>query len=236
MSQFRSARVWSNDELQRLAPLLRGDVVNVSGSQDADKEGRRYRDYFTGADSYSITNYTGYRGATGAEGEIPLDLTQPLPDELVGRFDVVFNHTTLEHIYDTRGAFELLCRMSRDLVIVVVPFAQATHWSDSFGDYWRFTPMGLRAMFADNGLEVVHEAAGPSRGEPVYLLFVGAQSAERWRNVIPSERLDRPIGQWIGRHRLTDRVKPWLSGSTLTRPRRLVERLGRRLPSGGGDG
>lgn len=221
VSNFRSARVWSNGELRRFAAQLTGAVVNVSGSEDADKEGRRYRDYFPRATSYSVTNYSGFRGATGAEGEISLDLSKPLPAELVGAFDVVFNHTTLEHIYEARSAFARLCEMSRDLVMVVVPFAQVTHWSESFGDYWRFTPMGLRAMYEENGVEVLHEAAGPPRGEPIYLLFVGSKQPDRWRDALPGERIEAPIGGWIGLHLWSDRVKPRLTRPLRTLARRL---------------
>jgi hypothetical protein len=200
MSASLSARKWSNVELRRIAPRLDGAVVNVSGSDDRDKEGRHYRDYFSGASTYTITNHLGQKGATGNKGEIALDLSQPIPRELLDGFDVVFNHTTLEHLYEARTAFQNLCNLSRDLVIVVVPFAQVTHWNESYGDYWRFTPMGLRCMFEENSLEVVHEAAGPRRGEPIYLLFVGSKYPDRWRAVLPSGRIDRPIGDWIGSH------------------------------------
>jgi hypothetical protein len=210
VSTFRSARLWSNAELRRFAADLTGDVVNVSGSVDADKEGRRYRDYFARASSYAITNYKGFRGQTGAEGEIHLDLSQPLRPELRERFDVVFNHTTLEHVYEVRTAFRNLCEMSRDVVIVVVPFAQVTHWSESFGDFWRFTPMGLRTLYEENDVTVLHEAAGPARGEPIYLLFAGARQPDRWRAVMPGGRIEQPIGSWIGRHLWADRVKPRL--------------------------
>jgi hypothetical protein len=202
-------------------------VVHGAGDHDEDKAGRHYRDHFPAASSYHVTNYKGFRGATGAEGEIFLDLAGELPPELAQRFDVVFNHTTLEHIYDVRAAFRHLCEMTRDIVIVVVPFAQVTHWSESFGDFWRFTPMGLRRMYEENDLTVVHEAAGPPRGEPIYLLFVGSRHPERWTASRPSERIDAPIGEWIGRHLWPDRLKPRL--------RRALRSLrGRRPPAAPG--
>jgi hypothetical protein len=219
MSASLSARTWSNSELRRIAPRLRGAVVNVSGSDDRDKEGGHYRDYFSGASTYTVTNHVGRKGATGREGEVALDLTEPIPDHLINSFDVVFNHTTLEHLYEARGAFQRLCDLSRDIVIVVVPFAQVTHWSESYGDYWRFTPMGLRRMYEENSVDVVHEAAGPRRGEPIYLLFVGSKRAEAWRPVLPAGRIDAPIGTWIGSHLWPDHVRS-LVGSV----RRVVKR------------
>lgn len=195
-----NARRWSNIELRSFASLLPGDVVNVSGAADADKNGSTYSSYFTAASSYSVTNYPGFRGFEGRPGEIPLDLSGPLPADLSQRFDVVFNHTTLEHIFEARNAFRHLCDMSRDLVIVVVPFAQVTHWSADFGDFWRFTPMGLRLLYEENRLEVIHEAASPMRAQDIYLLFVGSRNAAKWRGVLPSGRLDAPVGSWIAAH------------------------------------
>jgi hypothetical protein len=120
--------------------------------------------------------------------------------------------------------------MARELVIVVVPFAQVTHWSESFGDFWRFTPMGLRRMYEDNDLTVVHEAFGPRRGEPIYLLFVGSRHPDRWHAAVPARPsgcIEAPIGEWIGRQLWSDRVRPRL-GRLLSRSR------GSRMGSGDG--
>ena len=54
--QFRLARLWSNEQLRLVAPLFDGDVVNVSAGDDIDKAGSLYRDYFSNARSYHITN------------------------------------------------------------------------------------------------------------------------------------------------------------------------------------
>lgn len=197
--KFRLPRIWSNAELRRIGPLFTGDVVNVSAWEDGDKQGGSYRAYFPQAASYAITNYGGTRGASAANtGEIALDLAAELPAALRARFDVVFNHTTLEHIYEIRRAFANLCAMSRDVVIVVVPFAQIEHQTDSFGDFWRFAPGALRTLFAENGLSVVYEAESPDRNAGVYLLFVGARDAARWRPLMPHAAKVRDAGRWIG--------------------------------------
>ena len=65
-------------------------------------------------------------------------------------FDVVFNHTTLEHIYDIRKAVANLCAMSRDAVVLVVPFMQASHATDVTADYWRLTAQALRKLLEDS--------------------------------------------------------------------------------------
>lgn len=192
------ARLWSNREMRKLAPHFSGEIVNVSGWDDRDKEGGHYADYFTNKTSYSRTNYGGFRGFKEGSGEIPLDLTQPLPEELKGRFDVAYNHTVLEHIFDVNTAFANLCAMSRDVVIIVVPFSQVQHESDSYGDYWRFTPSCLRKMFELNGLTVVYESESPDKDAAIYLLFVAARDPARHRATLPPYRAIGLAGKWIG--------------------------------------
>jgi hypothetical protein len=214
--RFRLPRLWSNGELRRLAPLFPGDVVNVSAWEDGDKEGARYRDYFTAASSYTLTNFGRTRGAAAAgEAEIMLDLGEELPEDLRGHFDVVFNHTTLEHIYEVRRAFANLCAMSRDVVIVVVPFAQAEHTTDSFGDFWRFAPGALRTLAAENGLSIVYESESPDRDAGIYLLIVAVRNAQYWRGRMPHHRTVVEAGRWIGAPRLraiASRLKAAVSG------------------------
>jgi hypothetical protein len=156
-------------------------VVNVSGWKDIDKEGRHYRDYFVNASSYTITNYRAEaRGFQGHKDEIFLDLEQGLPQELSQRFDVVFNHTTLEHIFDVRKAFANLCNLSRDIVIVVLPFLQQYH--SDYGDYWRFSPLAIKRMFEENGFELLYQSFNSSEMSSVYTFTVASRHSERWRD------------------------------------------------------
>lgn len=197
--KFRLPRVWSNHELRKLAPLFSGHVANVSGWDDRDKQGGSYRNYFSSATSYSITNYLGERGFQNQSDEIHLDLTGDLPPELVKAFDHVFNHTTLEHIFEVRKAFSNLCSMARECVIVVVPFAQVEHEIEgSFGDYWRFTPSCLRAMFRENGFEVIYEAESPDLDAGIYIFMVGSRNPDVWRGRMPSHMPIRTAGVWLG--------------------------------------
>jgi hypothetical protein len=184
--------------LAKLGPLFSGDIVNVSAWDDRDKEGGCYKDYFTNAASYSYTNYGGYRGIQGRPNEYALDLTGEVPQALKRRFDVALNHTTLEHIFDVRKAFANLCELSRDIVIVVVPFAQVQHESDDWKDYWRFTPTCLRKLYEENGLAVVYEAQSPHKHAAVYLLFVGSRCADQWSGQLSAYEPIREAGSWIG--------------------------------------
>jgi len=112
--KYRLPRIWSNQELKKFAHLFSGEIVNVSAWEDKDKEGGHYKNYFINANKYYLTNYkTKARGFQGYENEFYLDLKKDLDKSLINRFDVVFNHTALEHIYDIRKAFRNLCLLSK---------------------------------------------------------------------------------------------------------------------------
>jgi len=182
---FRLPRIWSNNELKQIAKVFTGSVVNVSGWKDEDKEGSNYKDYFTSADSYTITNYkTEACGFQGNEGEIFLDLEQPLPDNLCNKFDVVFNHTVLEHIFEIEIAFKNLCKMTRDVVILVVPFLQQMH--TDYGDYWRMTPLAVKRMFEKNNLHLQYLSFNGQRNASVYIFAIATKNPEKWLDIIPN--------------------------------------------------
>jgi hypothetical protein len=180
--RFRAARVWSNQILRRMAPMFDGDVINVSGWNDDDKQGGRYRDYFAAARSYGLTNYGGYRGVADSGTDIRLDLEADLSPEMKACADVIYNHTTLEHVFDVFKAVSNLCAMTRDIVIVVVPAFQEEHPSESFGDYWRFMSGGLRRLFESNGLTPVFLASSPYRDTAIYHVCVATRRPEYWRS------------------------------------------------------
>ena len=161
-------RIWSNREISRVAADVTGDVVHVSAWRDEDKEGRRYRDYFSGARSYTTTNVGGQRGE-GGQDDIHLDLAQPLPGHLEQAFDLVFNHTTLEHIPAAHLALGNLFAMTRSDLLVVVPFMQVEHWEcPSFGDYWRLTQHGLAQACLDHGFEILSLTSNHNPVWPIY--------------------------------------------------------------------
>jgi hypothetical protein len=202
-TSVRAARIWSNKELKRIASCFAGSILHVSAWEDKDKQGSYYKNYFNSADEYYLSNYGGERGRQGYENEIYLDLAGELPEELINRFDVVFNHTTLEHIYNVKKAFKNLCSLSKDVVILVVPFMQKQHETVSFKDYWRFTPTCLKAMFYENGMETVYESTNDSKNKVVYLFIVGSSNPEKWTNVLPSSQQLSNIGSWLGHNRMT---------------------------------
>ena len=181
---FTLARRWSNAELRRIGPLFTGRVVNVSAWEDRDKEVGVYRDYFPKAASYRRTNYGTSQGVVeGAQDEMFLDLTAPLADDRRGSFDVVFNHTTLEHVFDMRTAFSTLCALSSDVVIVVVPWLQPLH--ADYGDYWRFSPQAVVRLFEAEGMTPLSVTWNTDPRASVYVMGVASRRPERWREHFP---------------------------------------------------
>lgn len=181
--KFSLPRAWSNQEIKKFAPFFTGDVVNVSGWQDKDKQGSTYSSYFVNASSYNKTNYKAEAmGFQGDEGEIFLDLTAELPENLKGKFDLVFNHTVLEHIFEVDRAFQNLCLMSRDAVMLVVPFVQQMH--AVYGDYWRFTPTCLQKMFEKNGFTPVYLSFNGHLSASVYIFVIAARDPSKWQGKI----------------------------------------------------
>ncbi|MFN3884372.1 MAG: hypothetical protein ACK4Q4_06395 [Rhodocyclaceae bacterium] len=212
--RFRASRIWSNRILQQIAPLLTGSVVNVSAWRDEDKEGNHYRNYFARATEYWLTNWhSNARGFQGnLENELFLDLEQPLPAKLRGRFDIVFNHTTLEHVFDIFSAFRNLCSLSRDVVILVVPFLQEQH--GDYGDYWRFTPLSIQRLFAREERNVDFVAWNDGAVDAIYIVAASAlrvTSSELLRKA-PGNRLDI-----LGSARLGRRFFPRTKAGTIVK-------------------
>lgn len=193
-------RKWSNDELRKVAHLFDGDIVNVSGWEDKDKENGFYQDYFKNKHSYSITNLeTGHRYSGDELEEISLDLTKTLPVKLKSKFDVVFCHTTLEHIFEVEKAFQNLCLMTKDIVIVIVPFIQQQHEAPqyNFKDYWRFTPSCIRKLFEINNVETIYEATNSAPGYVNYLFYIGSKKPEKWKSKMPKYKKLEEICPWV---------------------------------------
>lgn len=181
--KFGMARAWSNHELAKFSALFGGKVINVSGWQDFDKKNKYYKDYFPNCSEYWISNLgkTEARGYQGnLKNEIILDLEKDA-SHLAGTFDVAFNHTTLEHIFDVKHAAANLFGLSRDIVILVVPFLQEEH--ADYGDYWRFTPQVVLKLFKTNGLEPIYLNYNDHGHSSVYIFAIGSKHPEKWQEI-----------------------------------------------------
>ena len=179
---YRVPRLWSNEELLKFSHIFEGTIINISGWKDNDKNGKRYNDYFNKSSKYYISNVGGYRGECGFENEMFLDLEKKLPEKLIEQFDVVFNHTVLEHIFNIQQAFDNLCNLSNDIIITVVPFVQEQHSTDDFGDYWRFTPQGIIENFKIRGFEMLYISTTPYQNTSKYIFSISSKKPERWED------------------------------------------------------
>ncbi len=189
-------RIWSNNELKKFAHLFTGSIVNISGWEDMDKQGTRYKDYFSQASEYSVTNYTPSHAANGIH-EIILDLEANLDETLIDRFDVVLSHTNLEHVFNVFKAVENHCLMTRDIVIIIVPFIQQQHETQEFKDYWRFTPTCLRKLYEINGLTTVYESFNNQPHKVNYILSVGSKNPGKWEGKFPPFTELKQICPWV---------------------------------------
>lgn len=229
----RAPRLWSNAKLREIGHLFSGDVVNVSAWRDEDKEDGRYKEYFFNARRYAITNYRAeMRGYQGWSDELYLDLQLPLPDNLRESFDTVFNHTTLEHVYEFRTAFANLCAMSRDAVIVVAPWLQPYH--GDYGDYWRFSPLAIARLFEENGFTPAQIVWNEDPGTSVYVFGVGVRDPAKWQGVFEfgcdSENLIVPPPNYAGvdalPKRFLDHARSAARAAGLGRIRRMMRNGG----------
>ncbi|MGE0793604.1 MAG: hypothetical protein AB7V77_05500, partial [Candidatus Woesearchaeota archaeon] len=182
--KFRVPRIWSNEELKKFSHLFSGKIINVSGWIDIDKEGKTYKNYFNKHSEYFISNFK--KEARGFQGNIKneffLDLEKKLPEKLINEFDVVFNHTTLEHIFKIEMAFKNLCLLSKDIVILVVPFLQEQH--ADYGDYWRFTPLTIKKLFDENKVDLIYLNYNDVKNSSIYIFAIGSKKKTKWKKII----------------------------------------------------
>jgi len=179
-------RLWANDELLKFSHLFYGDVVNVSAGKDNDKSGKDYRDYFQNANSYTITNYFPEFTGRYDYSEIELDLSEKIDEDLLKkRFDVVLNFTVLEHIYNVKEAVENLSKMSKDIILTVVPFIQELHQIPSqYKDYWRISPYSLSQLFEYNGFRTIYISWNSDPLGNIYIFHIASCKPENWKDII----------------------------------------------------
>lgn len=150
------ARLWSNLELKKVASFFQGNIINVSAGNDSDKHGGFYKDYFKNASNYSISNYK-EESLSNINNEVILDLEKGIPEDLINKYDIVFSHTVLEHVFDIDKAIHNLCCLSKDIVITIVPFIQSYHHEEDFYfDYWRFSPLALIKKFQKHNFKTIY--------------------------------------------------------------------------------
>ena len=195
-SKFREPRIWSNNELKKFSKKFYGNIINVSGWKDSDKVSSFYKNYFTNCTNYFISNWSySERGQENklSKNQYLIDLESDLKKELLGKFDVVFNHTTLEHIFDIYKSFRNLCELSNDVVIIVVPFLQEQHTTSDFKDYWRFTPQTIKKLFEKNNFKLAYINANDQNNSSIYVFAIGCKENSKnlnWIKKMNDNKLD----------------------------------------------
>ncbi len=186
------ARVFSNVMIKKYGQYFSGDIINVSGWDDRDSRGKTYKEYFPNVKSYTISNASTATKGLGTAGntEIEIDLNKPVQDNLKKKFDVVFNHTTLEHVLNFEQAFKNLCDMSRDAVVFVVPSLQQIHFSKGYGDYWRPTPLAIARLFYRNGFTPLVVTTNEQAFGAIYTFAVAVRDPKKYAGKI------QPVAQF----------------------------------------
>ena len=134
------------------APPLE-QVFSVLGTDRSAEEFLRDNEYgeelfsILGAQRIDSMDYSSYEGAT-----ILHDLNSPLPGELKGRFSVVYDGGTLEHVFNVPEALKSCMEMVR----VGGHFMQVNIANNFMGHgFWQFSPELLFRVFSSaNGFQV----------------------------------------------------------------------------------
>ncbi len=128
----------------------------------AGQPGNRYAEPFfevLGARDPQSMDATSYEGA-----RIVHDLNQPIPPALVGRFDVVFDGGTLEHVFHFQTALRNAMQLARVGGKVILHTPANNYFGHGF---YQFSPeLFFRVFTRDNGYEIERMLAmeyGPRR-------------------------------------------------------------------------
>ena len=206
MKLSQNGRTYSNVCLKRILALLNvTSVLNVSGWDDGDKEGGRYSDYFSQKVSkYEVSHFENdYLRSDTDLSKMVINL-EDLNYQAVEKFELVFSHTVLEHVFDQQNAFRIMCSLAEKYVVGVVPMINVLHWEKTYDDYWRFTPHGIRKLFENNEFKLVHLEIGPTSSISQYIIFVGVRNGVA---DVSSLHLQEIISGKVGLFRITDLFK-----------------------------
>lgn len=149
-----------------LGPRTFGRTLNVGAGEASVMY--RQREYFSAAEYHTLES---------AESKIPAtyqcsatDLSQIPSDS----YDWVISTAVLEHVDDCWAAAREQVRITKPggYIYCLIPFAQVLHPAEYFGDFWRFTPQGLRKLFEGCApLEIEVWGDNPTQANGYAILF-----------------------------------------------------------------
>ena len=168
---FHKPRDCSDRSFDASLPSTQGTSLTSAPGKTAISADRSIADIFITRAGYFTTNFGTAQGEMqGGAHEIYLNLEDDLESNRLGRYDVVFNHTTLEHVWNFRKAFYNLCAMDSDTVVLVVPWLQPLH--SSYGDYWRFSPQTVARLFAEQKMTTLYLSWNHDVRSAVYVFAI----------------------------------------------------------------
>lgn len=181
------------------AASLRDVFARLGVAQDAEEFRSRHaysEDFFRllGARTQAALDYSPFEGA-----EVVHDLNLPIPPELAGKYSLVFDGGTLEHVFNLPQAL----KSCLELVRVGGHFAQLTVANNYMGHgFWQLSPEAVFRVFtAANGFRLrtvlLHEVTAGGKwyavsapeavasrvelcnAQPVYMLTLAQRVADR---------------------------------------------------------
>jgi len=131
------------------------------GEADAAPLSDRQLFHRLGFEALHVMDVSAYEGA-----DLLLDLnTRELPPEHLGRFDLILDGGTLEHVFDVAQALRNLCRLVRvgGRIVHISPMSNCADHG-----FYSFSPTLFQDFYAANGFEIRRialvrlDAAGPA--------------------------------------------------------------------------
>jgi SAM-dependent methyltransferase len=137
MGTISPERIESNTIIREWAKRVTGDVLSIGSGGDIDKQGKKYRDYFIRAKSYTTSDIDRSMGC-----DITLD-ARHMPLIRDCSFHGLFVSGVLEHVDDYMAAIREMWRILKPegILLLGVPFKQPEHRRPH--DYRRFTRDGI---------------------------------------------------------------------------------------------
>ena len=133
-------------------PELIGDIARLHGTVvPLIVPGQPFAEPFfetLGAKRVDSLDFSTFEGAT-----VQQDLNQPIPEKLHGKYDVVFDGGSLEHVFN----FPLALKSCMEMVRLGGHFIQVSNGNNFMGHgFWQISPeLIYRSMSLANGFEVV---------------------------------------------------------------------------------
>ena len=137
-------RVDSNRWLHTQCKDVVGTILSIGSGDDSDGEGRKYRDYFPGATSYTTSEVVPMEGC-----DLVIDV-RSMPEMTSSSYDCIYCSGVLEHVDEFRKGFDEITRILKPggILLLGLPFRQAIHMAPQ--DFWRFTEYGIRYLLKDS--------------------------------------------------------------------------------------